>query len=65
VWYSAGVNADSFFNPDEVNEITEKVIGCLFKVSNTPGGGFLEKVYENAGAIEIAKQAWRFASSSQ
>lgn len=39
----------------EVNEVTEKVIGCLFKVSNTLGGGFLEKVYENAGAIEIAK----------
>ena len=39
----------------EVNEITEKVIGSLFKVSNTLGGGFLEKVYENASAIEIAK----------
>lgn len=39
----------------EVNEVTEKVIGCLFKVSNTLGGGFLEKVYENAGAIEISK----------
>jgi GxxExxY protein len=38
-----------------VNEVTEKVTGCLFKVSNTLGGGFLEKVYENAGAIEIAK----------
>jgi len=39
----------------EVNEITEKVIGSLFKVSNTLGGGFLEKVYENASAIEIAR----------
>ncbi|MCL4531368.1 MAG: GxxExxY protein [Chloroflexi bacterium] len=39
----------------EVNEITEKVIGSLFKVSNTLGGGFLEKVYENAAAIEIPK----------
>ena len=39
----------------EVNEITEKVIGSLFNVSNTFGGGFLEKVYENASAIEIAK----------
>ncbi len=39
----------------EVNEITEKIIGSLFKVSNTLGGGFLEKVYENASAIEIAK----------
>jgi GxxExxY protein len=39
----------------EVNEITEKVIGSLFNVSNTLGGGFLEKVYENASAIEIAR----------
>ena len=39
----------------DVNEITEKIIGSLFKVSNTLGGGFLEKVYENASAIEIAK----------
>ena len=30
------------------NEITEKVIGAIFKVSNTLGSGFLEKVYENA-----------------
>ena len=39
----------------EVNEVTEKIIGCLFNVSNTLGGGFLEKVYENASAIEISK----------
>ena len=39
----------------DVNEITEKIIGSLFKVSYTLGGGFLEKVYENASAIEIAK----------
>jgi len=31
------------------------VIGCLYTVSNTLGGGFLEKVYQNAAAIEIAK----------
>jgi len=39
----------------DVNEVTEKVIGCLFKVSNAIGGSFLEKIYENASAIEIAK----------
>ncbi len=39
----------------EVNDVTEKVIGSLFKVSNTLSGGFLEKVYENAAVIEIAK----------
>ena len=39
----------------EINEITEKVIGCLFKVSNTLGSGFVEKVYVNASALEIRK----------
>jgi GxxExxY protein len=39
----------------EVNEITEKVIGCLYQVSNSLGCGFLEKVYENASRIAITK----------
>ncbi|NWG32982.1 MAG: GxxExxY protein [Chloroflexi bacterium] len=43
----------------EVNEITERVIGCLYQVSNTLGCGFLEKVYENASAIAIAKAGLR------
>jgi GxxExxY protein len=49
------MNADVLINAAEVNQVTEKIIGCLLKVSNTLGGGFLEKVYENAAAIEIAK----------
>jgi GxxExxY protein len=32
----------------DVNEITQKIIGCAFEVSNTLGIGFVEKVYENA-----------------
>ena len=43
----------------EVNEITEKVIGCIYEVSNTLGCGFLEKVYENASGIAIAKTGLR------
>ncbi|EMI46132.1 GxxExxY protein [Rhodopirellula sp. SWK7] len=42
-------------NDDELNALTEKVIGCAFEVSNTLGAGFLEKVYENAIAIELRK----------
>lgn len=38
---------------DEINRITEKIIGCAYKVSNELGCGFLEKVYENALAYEI------------
>jgi hypothetical protein len=29
-------------------EITEKIIGAAYKVHNTPGSGFLEKVYQNS-----------------
>ena len=35
--------------------LTEKIIGCAFKVHNTLGPGFLEKVYENALRIELVK----------
>jgi len=40
---------------EELNTITEKVIGCAYRVSNTLGSGFLEKVYENALAHEVRK----------
>lgn len=39
----------------DVNEITQKIIGCAFEVSNTLGIGFVEKVYENALAHLIRK----------
>jgi len=36
-------------------EITELIIKAFFKVYNTLGYGFLEKVYENAMRIELSK----------
>jgi GxxExxY protein len=36
-------------------EITEQIIGAFYKVYNTLGYGFLEKVYENAMLIELNK----------
>lgn len=33
--------------------LTRKIIWCAFKVHNTLGPGFLEKVYENALRIEL------------
>jgi GxxExxY protein len=43
----------------ELNEITERIIGCAYKVSNELGNGFLEKVYENALAHELRKACLR------
>ena len=40
---------------NDLNVITEKIIGCAFKVGNTLGAGFLEKVYENSLAHELGK----------
>ena len=37
----------------EPNQITERIIGCVHRVSNILGNGFLEKVYENALMIEL------------
>jgi GxxExxY protein len=37
-------------------DITEKIIKAFYKVDNTLGYGFLEKVYENALAIELQKK---------
>ena len=37
------------------NDLTHRVIGCAYRVSNTLGAGFLEKVYENALVIELRK----------
>lgn len=37
------------------DETTHKIIGCAYRVHNVLGHGFLEKVYENALRIELAK----------
>ncbi|MDD5241876.1 MAG: GxxExxY protein [Sulfuricella sp.] len=39
----------------ELDELTRQIIGCVYTVSNSLGSGFLEKVYENALAIELRK----------
>lgn len=38
-----------------LNQLTEKIIGCAFKVANKLGCGFAEKVYENAMRIELKR----------
>ena len=37
------------------NVITERVIGCAYRVASKLGCGFLEKCYENALAYELRK----------
>ena len=36
------------------DSLTKQIIGCAYAVGNKLGHGFLEKVYENAMAIELA-----------
>jgi len=43
----------------EINEITERIIGCSYTVGNALGSGFLEKVYENALVHELRKAELR------
>ncbi len=45
--------------PDH-DPLTEVVIGLVFKVANGLGSGFLEKVYENALAIELQSAGLTF-----
>ena len=44
------MNTDS-----DINKLTELVIGCAYRVGNTLGSGFLEKVYENALSLELRR----------
>lgn len=44
---------------ERINGVTERIIGCAMKVSNTLGCGFLEKVYENALIHELRKNGLR------
>jgi len=50
------MNADERRCPDS---LTESVIGAVLEVSNTLGGGFLEKVYERALLRELTLRGLR------
>ncbi len=38
---------------ERLNAVTQAALNCAFRVGNAMGHGFLEKVYENALAIEL------------
>lgn len=42
------------------SDLTDKIIGCFFKVYKTLGYGFLEKVYEKSLCIELDKTGLYF-----
>ena len=43
------------------DSITERIIGCAFKVGSVLGCGFMEKCYENALAHELRKAGFEVA----
>ncbi len=43
----------------EMNKLTEKIIGCAYEVGRLLKYGYLEKVYENALAFEMTKVGLR------
>lgn len=45
----------------ELDKITERIIGCAYRVSNTLGIGFVEKVYENSHFYEMKKDGLKVA----
>jgi len=47
----APMNADP--ERECLDVLSRRIIGCALRVSNTLGFGFLEKVYENALALEL------------
>lgn len=56
------INADKDFL---YHDITDKTIACIYKVFNSLGSGFLEKVYENALVIELEKNGLKVRQQPQ
>ena len=45
-------------------DITKEIINAFYKVYNTRGYGFLEKVYENALSLELKKRGFKVAQQA-
>lgn len=55
----AGGSSDVSFDGVH-SELTERIIGCAFRVHNALGCGFVEAVYEGALAIEFEREGIAF-----
>ena len=49
----------------ELDEITEKIIGCAYEVANILGSGFVEKVYENSLFHQLIKSGLNIKQQHQ
>jgi GxxExxY protein len=49
----------------QINRLSERITGCSFRVINTLGPRFLEKVYENALAHELRNTGLSVAQQSR
>ncbi len=49
----------------DLNSTTEKIIGAAYKVSNTLGCGFVERVYENSLALELSRLKYRISQQER
>ena len=45
----------------DINELTHRIIGCAMKVHGTLGGGFQERIYQRALALELGQAGLSFA----
>jgi GxxExxY protein len=54
-----GLNAEH-----QHSDLTEKIIGCAYRVYNRMGSGFAESVYERWLAIELRKSGLKPSSRS-
>ncbi len=47
-------------NQYKYSEITEKIIGCAFKIHSVLGFGFTENIYQRSLQVELEKQNLKF-----
>ena len=54
--------ASWLFNSMKTNEITYQINGAIYEVNRILGGGFLEKVYQNALILELENRGLKAES---
>ena len=52
-------------NKEQINELSNRIIGITIKVHKKLGPGFIEKIYEKALAYELRKKELTLTDKSQ